>query len=181
MFFVSRGKVDAVSFDDITVFYTIYPGEFFGETCLLNQGLVKRECTFRAVNYVDVYMLQRNTFNNIILSSPEFVGAIQFEYNSRKRFVRRESIVVNSNLTNTTSAVKFGQHNKNKIYEMYGSQVKITQVAPASAIIVEQVEEMVALVSEQPKQLFTPRPHLLNFGPPELQPLSRIHLNNYLT
>ena len=190
MFFVSKGKVDAVSLDDITVYYTIYPGELFGEMCFLSQGLVKRECTFRAVNYVDVYMLSRNIYNTVCLSAPEFVGAIQFTSNSRKKFSRRESILVNTNLTNSTVAVKIKETSNAKIYELYGSKIKVTQVAPLPTVlektevtksltetsipeIIEEVAEnqLVQTVPE-PSQQLQPTLQRLNFGPAELKPLS---------
>lgn len=190
MFFVSKGKVDAVSLDDITVYYTVYPGDFFGELCLLNQGIVKRECSFRAVEYVDVYMLSRNVFNTVCLSAPEFVGAIQYIATGRKLFTRRESILVNTNLTNTTVAVKMNANSNIKIYELYGSKIKVTQVAPLTTVpektevthsstestipeILENGTENQLIETDAPQQQNVQQMmQRLNFGPAELKPLS---------
>lgn len=71
LYLVYSGKVDAVANDDETVFYTIYPGEHFGEGCLLQQGIIRREVSFRAVTTVNVHIVSRVCYNNIITQCPE--------------------------------------------------------------------------------------------------------------
>jgi hypothetical protein len=95
--------VDAVAIDGETVFYTIYPGEHFGEYCILNQGIVKRECAFRAVTNVSIHCLERAHFNSIIIHSPELLSFFNILYEERKRCMTVDKLMLNKQLGTTTT------------------------------------------------------------------------------
>lgn len=70
MYFVNNGRVQVVSSDGNTVFATLSPGSYFGETALLmNQP---RNACVRAVDYVDLYTLNRTTLGEILEKFPAF-------------------------------------------------------------------------------------------------------------
>jgi voltage-gated potassium channel len=70
MYFVNSGRVQVVSSDGNTVFATLSPGSYFGETALLmNQP---RNACVRAVDYVDLYTLNRATLGQILEKFPAF-------------------------------------------------------------------------------------------------------------
>lgn len=70
MYFVNNGRVEVVSSDGKTVFATLSPGSYFGETALiLNQP---RNACVRAVDYVDLYTLHRGTLHRILEKFPAF-------------------------------------------------------------------------------------------------------------
>jgi CRP-like cAMP-binding protein len=58
LFLLKRGKVDAVLPNGVTVFASHKPGDFFGEHCLLSPLATLRDASFRAVDFVDVLVLQ---------------------------------------------------------------------------------------------------------------------------
>jgi voltage-gated potassium channel len=66
----NNGHVEVVSSDGKTVFATLSPGGYFGETALLmNQP---RNACVRAVDYVDLYTLNRTTLGEILEKFPSF-------------------------------------------------------------------------------------------------------------
>jgi voltage-gated potassium channel len=70
MYFISSGHVEVVSSDGKTVYATLSPGGYFGETALLmNQP---RNACVRAVDYVDLYTLNRATLGEILTKFPAF-------------------------------------------------------------------------------------------------------------
>lgn len=70
MYFISTGHVEVVSSDGKTVYATLSPGGYFGETALLmNQP---RNACVRAVDYVDLYTLNRTTLGKILEKFPAF-------------------------------------------------------------------------------------------------------------
>jgi voltage-gated potassium channel len=70
MYFISSGHVEVVSSDGKTVYATLSPGGYFGETALLmNQP---RNACVRAVDYVDLYTLNRTTLGKILEKFPAF-------------------------------------------------------------------------------------------------------------
>lgn len=54
---------------------TYKPGAFFGEHEMLH--MTRRDASFRAVDFVDVLVLQRADFTELYISSPDFVREIQ--------------------------------------------------------------------------------------------------------
>jgi len=70
MYFINSGRVEVVSGDGKTVLATLSAGSYFGETALLlNQP---RNASARAMDYVDLYTLNRNTLAQILKKFPDF-------------------------------------------------------------------------------------------------------------
>lgn len=129
IYFLYSGKIDAVALDDITVFYTIYPGSYFGEGVLLEQGIARRECSFRAVSYTEIHILNRKFFNNILLNSSEFLKELKIKYNQRLSMMKIDnSTRPRKSMSNTTSSNIFSNVINKKIY-LYGN-VSISKVVP---------------------------------------------------
>ena len=70
MYFISSGQVEIVSADGKTVFATLAAGSYFGEMALLLSQ--PRSACARAVDYVDLYRLEKNTFDRILEKFPSF-------------------------------------------------------------------------------------------------------------
>lgn len=79
--FISRGPVEVVAADDQTVLATPTDGAFFGEMALLLQR--PRSASVRAVEFCDLYSLDKETFERILSYFPDFSAHIQEE--ARKR------------------------------------------------------------------------------------------------
>jgi len=72
---IDRGRVDAVLPNGRTVFMTLYPGDFFGESSLLYGTL--RDASFRAVDYLDVFIMDKSTFEELSVSAPGFLTEVR--------------------------------------------------------------------------------------------------------
>jgi len=70
MYFISRGSVEVVSKDGQTIFATLTEGNYFGEIALLMSQ--PRNASIRAVDYVDLYLLERDTLESILHKFPDF-------------------------------------------------------------------------------------------------------------
>lgn len=70
MYFISRGQVEVVSKDGKTVFATLTSGNYFGEIALLLSQ--PRNASIRALDYVDLYTLERTTLEGILEKFPKF-------------------------------------------------------------------------------------------------------------
>lgn len=70
MYFISSGQVEIVSADGKTVFATLTAGSYFGEMALLLSQ--PRSACARALDYVDLYSLEKNTFDRILEKFPSF-------------------------------------------------------------------------------------------------------------
>jgi voltage-gated potassium channel len=75
MYFISRGSVEVVSKDGKTIYATLTEGNYFGEIALLMSQ--PRNASIRAVDYVDLYLLERDTLEAIIKKFPDFQTHIQ--------------------------------------------------------------------------------------------------------
>jgi hypothetical protein len=75
MFFLKSGKVDCVLPNGTDVFLTLLPGDFFGEKSLLY--MCKRDASFRAVDFVDVLVMERATFTELYISAADFIREVQ--------------------------------------------------------------------------------------------------------
>ena len=74
MYFISRGTLEAIAKDGTTVYTTLNDGDFFGEIALiLNQP---RSASVRAVDYCDLYRLEKNLFDKVLAHYPEFAAHI---------------------------------------------------------------------------------------------------------
>lgn len=70
MYFISKGKVEILSEDDSEVRAVLSEGEFFGEMALLFHQ--PRVASVRALDYCDLYYLDRSTFDRVLGRYPEF-------------------------------------------------------------------------------------------------------------
>ncbi len=74
MYFISRGTLEAIAKDGTTVYTTLRDGDFFGEIALiLNQP---RSASVRAVDYCDLYRLEKDLFDRVLAHYPEFAAHI---------------------------------------------------------------------------------------------------------
>ncbi len=74
MYFISRGSVEVVSKDGRNIFATLTEGNYFGEIALLMSQ--PRNASVRAVDYVDLYSLERDTLETILSKFPAFQSHI---------------------------------------------------------------------------------------------------------
>jgi voltage-gated potassium channel len=70
MYFISSGRVEIISADGNTVFATLSAGSYFGEMALIL--IQPRSASARALDYVDLYSLEKNTFEKILQKFPAF-------------------------------------------------------------------------------------------------------------
>ena len=81
MYFISRGTVDIIAPDGSTVLTALTDGEFFGELALLFSQ--PRTASVRAVDYCDLYTLDKDTFDHVLTRYPEFAAHIREEAGRR--------------------------------------------------------------------------------------------------
>jgi hypothetical protein len=75
MYFISRGTVEIIDPDGTTVIATLTDGQFFGELALLFSQ--PRTASVRAVDYCDLYTLDKDTFDQVLTRYPEFAVHIK--------------------------------------------------------------------------------------------------------
>jgi voltage-gated potassium channel len=75
MYFISRGTVEIIAPDGTTVLRTLTDGHFFGELALLFSQ--PRTANVRAVDYCDLYTLDKDTFDRVLTRYPEFAAHIK--------------------------------------------------------------------------------------------------------
>jgi voltage-gated potassium channel len=75
MYFISRGTVEIIAPDGQTVMTTLTDGQFFGELALLFSQ--PRTASVRAVDYCDLYTLDKDTFDHVLARYPEFAAHIK--------------------------------------------------------------------------------------------------------
>lgn len=83
MYFISRGKVEIVAEDGKTVYATISEGGFFGEIALLFS--TERTASVRAVDYCDLYTLDKFTFDNVLQKFPEIAAQVHAMAEERRQ------------------------------------------------------------------------------------------------
>lgn len=74
MFFIKNGQVDMLYQGSNKIIITMKEGCYFGETCLLRNE--PRKHSIRAVDYVDVLVLERLDFEEIFEESTEFYDVL---------------------------------------------------------------------------------------------------------
>jgi voltage-gated potassium channel len=85
MYFISRGTVEIVTADG-NVVATLTAGDFFGEMALLlNQP---RTAGARAMDYCDLYLLEKETFSHILARFPDFAAHIEKVAGKRQETTR---------------------------------------------------------------------------------------------
>jgi Cyclic nucleotide-binding domain/Ion channel len=75
MYFISHGTVEVIAADAKTVYGTLRDGDFFGEIALLYSQ--PRTASVRALDYCDLYTLDKDTFTHAISRYPEFATHMQ--------------------------------------------------------------------------------------------------------
>lgn len=75
MYFISKGSVEIVHEHTGAVFATISQGGYFGEIALLMDS--PRNATVRAVDYCDVYTLDKDSFQVVLTHFPNFAKQVQ--------------------------------------------------------------------------------------------------------
>jgi Cyclic nucleotide-binding domain/Ion transport protein len=75
MYFISRGTVEIIAPDGTTVLTALTDGQFFGELALLFSQ--PRTASVRAVDYCDLYTLDKDTFDQVLTRYPEFAAHIK--------------------------------------------------------------------------------------------------------
>jgi len=83
MYFISRGTVEIIAADGHTVLATLTDGAFFGEVALLFSQ--PRNASVRAVDYCDLYTLDKDTFDHVLARYPDFAAHIKEEAEKRRR------------------------------------------------------------------------------------------------
>jgi voltage-gated potassium channel len=81
MYFIGSGKVEVIAVDGHTVVATLKAGDFFGELALLFTKA--RNASVRAVDYCDLYSLDKDTFDHAISRYPDFAARIKEEADRR--------------------------------------------------------------------------------------------------
>jgi len=82
MYFISRGTMEVISADGKTIMNTLIDGDFFGEIALLFSQ--PRSASVRAVDYCDLYTLDKETFDRVLTRYPDFTAHIQSMARSRR-------------------------------------------------------------------------------------------------
>lgn len=81
MYFISKGTIEVVSKDGTQIYATLTEGDFFGEIALvLNEP---RTASVRALTFCDLYRLDKEMFEHVLLHHPE-IGA-QLTSKAQKR------------------------------------------------------------------------------------------------
>jgi voltage-gated potassium channel len=75
MYFISRGTVEVIAADGHTIYGTLKDGDFFGEIALLFSQ--SRTASIRALDYCDLYSLDKDTFEQVLSRHPEFAMHIR--------------------------------------------------------------------------------------------------------
>ena len=75
MYFISQGKVEVISPDGKTIMATLADGDFFGEIAILYSQ--RRSATVRAIDYCDLYSLDKDTFERVLTHYPDFAQYIR--------------------------------------------------------------------------------------------------------
>lgn len=74
LYFISKGQVEILAEDGVTSYGVLSEGNFFGEIALLMD--TPRTASIRALDYCDLYYLDKDTFTSIILHYPDFAAYI---------------------------------------------------------------------------------------------------------
>jgi voltage-gated potassium channel len=75
VYFISKGTVEVIDPDGATVLRRLSDGDFFGELALLHRQ--RRSATVRALEYCDVYILDREAFDRTLALYPDFAENVR--------------------------------------------------------------------------------------------------------
>lgn len=83
IYFISGGSVEVIAGDGQTILATLTEGDFFGEIALLLHR--PRSASVRAIDFCDLYSLDKETFERILAFFPDFSAHIQEEAQRRQK------------------------------------------------------------------------------------------------
>jgi voltage-gated potassium channel len=83
MYFISRGEVDVTNQEGTITYATLTSGQFFGEIALLLS--TPRTATVKARGYCDLYVLDKDTFDNILQRYPRFAKNVEEMSDERRK------------------------------------------------------------------------------------------------
>lgn len=89
MYFISKGAVEVVAADGKTVYAVLHAGDFFGEMALLFS--MPRTAGARALEFSDLYMLEKKDFNQVLNNFPAFKKEIHEKAEQRKKELQNQS------------------------------------------------------------------------------------------
>jgi voltage-gated potassium channel len=75
MFFVSRGELDVIAPDGVTILSHLRDGDYFGEIALALQQ--ERTASVRAKTFCDLYRLDQEAFASVVKNHPEVAATIE--------------------------------------------------------------------------------------------------------
>jgi voltage-gated potassium channel len=75
IYFINRGRVEVWSNDDSEVIAFLGDGDFFGEMALLTSR--PRANTVRALEYCNLYALDRDKFDRVLAGFPDFADEVR--------------------------------------------------------------------------------------------------------
>jgi len=82
MYFISRGSVEVIAPDGRTLRARLSAGDFFGEIALLYG--TPRTATVRALEYCDLYRLEKELFDRVLTNHPEIAHEIEARAKERR-------------------------------------------------------------------------------------------------
>jgi len=83
MYFISRGEVDVTNQEGTITYATLTSGQFFGEIALLLS--TPRTATVKSRDYCDLYVLDKDTFDNILQRFPRFAKNVEELSDERRK------------------------------------------------------------------------------------------------
>ena len=83
MYFISRGRLEVIGPDGRTLLGTLADGDIFGEMALVRGQ--RRSATVRAVDYCDLYTLDKQTFDRVTEGYPEFAEHVAEVMRGRRK------------------------------------------------------------------------------------------------
>jgi hypothetical protein len=89
VYFISHGTVEVISPDGKTIMATLGDGDLFGEIALLYSQ--PRSASVRAMDYCDLYTLDKDTFERVLTHYPDFARYIK-EVAEKRRTSDGESL-----------------------------------------------------------------------------------------
>ena len=89
IFFINKGTVEVLSHDEGTVVATLSDGDFFGEWALLSSQ--SRANTVVAVDYCNLYALDRDKFDQVLDGFPEFATEVRRVADARRQDTASET------------------------------------------------------------------------------------------
>ena len=89
MYFISRGRLEVLSKDGGSLYATMTDGDFFGEIALFTSQ--PRTASVRAVDYCDLYSLDKEMFDRVLSKYPEVATQIEARAKERVENVKTEN------------------------------------------------------------------------------------------